>query len=126
LNGTITFFDAATLEPAGEPLTGATASAGSMQFIAEGRVLVTAGGATLRFWDVDGRQQLGPGIALNIGGVDVAPAGDEVAASTPAGVQRFTLDRSTLRQAACRIAGRELTADEWRRYLGGDLHPLCA
>jgi WD40 repeat protein len=125
-NGTIAFYDADTLDPEGVPLTGATAFTNTMQFTADGRVLATAGlDNTLRFWDVATRQQLGPGIAVTDHSFAVAPEGAEVAASTPAGVQRFTLERSALREAACRIAGRELSAAEWERHIGGAPRDLC-
>ena len=92
-----------------------------------GMSVVTTGlDNTLRFWDVDTREQLSPAIAvLDVGGA-IAPEAAEVAATTAAGVQRFTLERSALRQAACRIAGRELTRAEWARYLGGEPWDLCA
>jgi hypothetical protein len=97
-----------------------------MQFTADGRALVTAGlDNDLRFWDVETREQLGPAIAVLDDRGAIAPGGAEVAATTTAGVQRFTLDRSTLRRAACRIAGRELTRAEWARYLGGTPRDLC-
>jgi WD40 repeat protein len=125
-NGTIAFYDARTLEPAGEPLTGATAYASEMIFTADGRALVTSGrDNTLRFWDVATREQLGPAIAALDLGFAVAPEGAEVAATTHNGVQRYTLDRAALRDAACRIAGRELTVAEWERHIGGTRRDLC-
>ena len=47
------------------------------------------------------------------------PDGLEVAISDAAGVITWDIDPSHQFEAACRIAGRDLTADEWATYLDG-------
>ena len=47
------------------------------------------------------------------------PDGLEVAISEAAGVIIWDLDPKHQFEAACRIAGRDLTADEWATYLDG-------
>jgi hypothetical protein len=47
------------------------------------------------------------------------PDGLEVAISDAAGVMTWDLDPKHQFEAACRIAGRDLTADEWATYLDG-------
>ncbi len=126
-NGTMGVFDGETLEPNGDRLTGGTAYPVRVEFSGDSSMLFSAGfDNTLRIWDMAARTQVGPAIAVIDPWFDVSPSGDEVAATTPAGVQRFTLDRDELRAAACRIAGRELTEDEARRFLGAQVGPLCS
>jgi WD40 repeat protein len=125
-NGTISVFDGETLEANGDRLTGGTACPINIEFSGDSSMLFSAGlDNAMRFWDLAARTQVGPAIAVVEPWFGVSPSGDEVAATTTAGVQRFTLDRDELR-AACRIAGRELTEDEARRFVGEQIGPLCA
>jgi hypothetical protein len=50
-----------------------------------------------------------------------------VAVSVPTGVAVWDLDPDHLATAACRMAGRNLTATEWSTYLGdiGPRRPTC-
>ncbi|MBV9952678.1 MAG: protein kinase [Acidimicrobiia bacterium] len=124
-SGLIRFFDAKTLQPVGEDLSGPTAFSPNLLFTPDSRLLLTSSlDHTLRVWDIASRRQIGPDLAID-NGVTVAPDGEEVAFSTPYGVGRLALDRTTLRRAACRSAQRELTTAEWRRYIGGSRHDLC-
>jgi len=126
-NGRLSVFDGETLEPDGDRLTGGTAYPVRVEFNGDSSILFSAGtDNAMRFWDVATRTQIGPAIAVIDPWFDVSPSGDEVAATTPAGVQRFTLDRDELRAAACRIAGRELTEDEERRFVGEPVGQLCS
>jgi hypothetical protein len=50
------------------------------------------------------------------------PDGRAVAVSVPTGVAVWDLDPDHLATAACRMAGRNLTATEWSTYLG-DIGP---
>ena len=125
-NGLIRFFDADTLRPVGGDLSGATAFTNVMQFTSDGRFLLTSGlDNTLRIWDVASRRQIGPDIALDFIGEALSPDGKQVAIHTKTGIQPISLDRNALREAACRSAARELTEDEWRRYVGGPERDLC-
>lgn len=56
------------------------------------------------------------------------PDGEELAVNVAQGVQLWDLRPATQFAAACRIAGRELTAQEWTAYLPwvGDPEPVRA
>ncbi|BDV30913.1 BTAD domain-containing putative transcriptional regulator [Microbacterium terricola] len=63
----------------------------------------------------------GPGRAV------LAADGSVFAVPGPSGVVLWTLDPQEHAEAACRLAGRDLTADEWQTYLSdlGPQHPIC-
>jgi DNA-binding beta-propeller fold protein YncE len=125
-NGRITFYDAATRRPTGDALAGGTAFSNTMFFTPDGRLLLTAGlDGTLRFWDVAGRRQVGPSVPIADPAMALTQDGRRLVLETDAGVQQLALDRSTLRDVACRTAARNLTADEWRQHIGGEPVRLC-
>jgi WD40 repeat protein len=125
-NGTIHFYDAATLRRAGDPLTGSTAFPAQMQFTRDGRTLaMTALDSTLRVYDVESRRQVGVPVPVSSFGMVVAPDGQQIAITTDRGVQRLRVDTDALRRAACDAAGRNLTTAEWRQYIGGTPRRLC-
>jgi WD40 repeat protein len=126
-NGTITLFDTTTLRGTGDPLTGGTAFTRTMEFTPDGHALVTSGlDSTTRLFDIATRRQIGVSIPIASVGVAIAPDSKQIAVTTDQGVQRFAIDAATLRAAACRAAGRDLTVAEWRQYIGGRPHRLCA
>jgi hypothetical protein len=51
-----------------------------------------------------------------------SPDGTELAANIPSGIALWDLRPSSQAEAACRMAGRDLTDDEWKAYLA-DLGP---
>jgi WD40 repeat protein len=60
-NGTITIWNAATLQPQGEPLKGHSRAVRSLAFDRDGTTLASAGDdATILFWDLNTRTQLPP------------------------------------------------------------------
>ncbi|MFB7891407.1 BTAD domain-containing putative transcriptional regulator [Microbacterium sp. NPDC056044] len=104
----------------------------------QGMDLSTAG-STLLAWsrdpgiaviDLESRRQLGGWIPSNASATIVWPDADGTGflASGARHVAHWTLDPDAHAAAACRIAGRELTAEEWSTYLGdlGAQHPICA
>lgn len=125
-NGTITFYDTTTLTPVGDALTGGAAFAAQLQFTPDGRTLITSGlDNTLRLFDVASRRQLGVPIAISSWGAAISPDSTEIAITTHRGVERLALDAVALSRAACRVAGRNLTAAEWAQYVGGEPRRLC-
>jgi hypothetical protein len=97
-----------------------------MQFTPDGRTLITSGlDSALRLFDVATRRQIGASITVTSLGAAIAPDSKEIAITTDGGVQRLAIDAGALRRAACRAAGRNLTAAEWRQYIGGPPRRLC-
>jgi len=123
-DGEITFFDATTLERSGDPVKGVVG--GQVQFTPDGRTLVASGfDNTMRLVDVESRQQIGTPLAITAAGASFSPDSTQMAITTERGVVRLGIDAATLTAAACRAAGRELTADEWKQYIGGTPRRLC-
>jgi WD40 repeat protein len=125
-NGTIRFVDTTTLKPVGDALSGGTSFAAQIQFTPDGRTFITSGlDNTLRIFDVASRRQVGVPIAIASWGAAIPPNSKSIAITTDRGVARVALDAATLSRAACRAAGRNLTAAEWKQYVGGEPHRLC-
>jgi WD40 repeat protein len=124
-DGEINFFETSTLEHSGDPVKGVVGS--QVQFTPDGRTLVSSGfDNTMRLIDVDSRRQIGTPLAIAAWGANFSPDSTQMAITTDRGVVRLGLDAATLTAAACRAAGRELTADEWKQYIGGTPHRLCS
>jgi WD40 repeat protein len=125
-DGTITLFDAETLQAKGDPLTASPSFPAEIQFTPDGRTLIVSSlDATMRFFDVGSRQQLGVPLAIVSSGAAVAPDSTELAVTTEHGVQRLALDVDALHAAACQVAGRNLTIEEWSQYIGGTPRSTC-
>jgi WD40 repeat protein len=123
-DGEIAFFDTATLEREGDPVKGVVG--GQLQFTPDGRTLASSGfDNTMRLIDVESRRQIGTPIAIVASGASFSPDSTQMAITTALGVVRLAVDAASLTAAACRAAGRDLTPDEWKQYIGGHPHPLC-
>ncbi|MBK8332540.1 MAG: protein kinase [Acidimicrobiaceae bacterium] len=126
-DGTITFWSTRTFQRVGQPLSGSTSFSNSIQFTFDGRLLITSGlDNTQRIWDVAARRQIGPEIPVEEWTVAIAADSTRIAFNHADGVRLMDVDRDRLRAAACRVAGRELTQDEWRQYIGGTPAQMCA
>jgi WD40 repeat protein len=134
--GLLQLWDFATHQPIGAPLTG---SMNSVAFSPTGKTLASGGYAwTIQLWDVATHKQLGtfPGHAGIVYSVAFSPDGKTLASGGCAsnvgcaqGVIRLW-DVSVLHesitaweQRACSIANRNLTPQEWARYIPGLPYP---
>ena len=122
--GDVTEFDIETLRPIAS-LPGARSRPSTLQFDDSGsRMLVTAPDQTVQVYDTASRTRLGDAIpaAAADGMVEgwLRPDGAAVAVNGPFGVLEWTLDPEALADAACVMAGRNLTPAEWSTYLGDD------
>lgn len=90
------------------------------------RLMVHGEDRRLRIYDVASRLQLGDAIvgvaSRNEGWSAIRPDGGQIAVDTARGAWIWDLDVSTWVESACRVAGRNLTRDEWKQYIG-DLAP---
>lgn len=95
----------------------------ALQASTDGRTLLatgTDGSATL--FDVAGAVRLGdmiPSAGDDVFAASLRPDGRELAVVIDAGIQLWDLDPASQAEAACRVAGRDLTREEWDTYLGG-------
>jgi WD40 repeat protein len=133
--------DQTAIEP---PIEGDEGAIGGVAYSPDGALLATsrAGLATTQLWHAeDGTGFAGtfvPGaLPLTERALDFphflanrpafSPGGDRLVTTGPAQTPvSWTLNPEKWRAAACAIAGRDLTAAEWRQYLPDrDPHPVC-
>ena len=128
-DGTVRLWDASTRAQIGTPIT-VPGSAGygvhGVAFSPDGKILATAGDdGTVRLWDASTRAQIGtpitvPGSAYyGVGGVAFSHDGKILATVGGDGTVRLwnVAFPANLVNAACSIAGRSLTRQEWRTYV---------
>lgn len=119
-------YDADTFERIGA-LPGASGGIDTVNVSADGRTLSTYSlDNTVTLYDLVGGVQLGDPIPVSgewnyeMGGVHsgvLRADGAELAINVPAGIAVWDLRPSSHADAACRMAGRDLTRDEWAAYL---------
>jgi WD40 repeat protein len=123
--GLITVHDGATAEPVAPSFQGARSRTNHMNISDDHRLLlVSSWDGTLRLFDLRSQTQLGLALPVpfaepltpHLGGV-LAPDGSQMAAATPLGVQLWDLDPEAWEEDACTLAGRNLSREEWARYL---------
>jgi DNA-binding SARP family transcriptional activator/outer membrane protein assembly factor BamB len=93
-------------------------------------LLVMAADGTALLYDAPTGTRIGDPLrtdARTLGLAVLRPDGMEMAVSMPAGVVLWDLDPEHQFDDACRLAGRDLTDDEWNTYLGdlGDPQSTC-
>jgi DNA-binding SARP family transcriptional activator/outer membrane protein assembly factor BamB len=129
--GSVTVYDPTTLEPRHD-LPGARGEVNLLAFDAEGSTLLaTSHDQTVSVYDTSAWIRLGDPIAADAPIIYPAylhPSGDSLLVTVAEGVARWRLDGETLRAAACRVAGRDLTTTEWTAYLDqlGPYRPTCS
>jgi hypothetical protein len=119
--------DRITLQPIGLPFPATNGTINSLALDDAGRILMVGGDdEMLRFYDVASRTQLGDAIDTDVWGGDGGSVlrrdGQQAAVITSQGIVVWDLDPDTWVQAACQLAGRNLTHAEWDQYIG-DLAP---
>jgi DNA-binding SARP family transcriptional activator/outer membrane protein assembly factor BamB len=123
-------FDTDTYEQVGS-LPGTAGGLGVPETSDDGAtMLMSAGDDTVLLHDTATGIRLAEPFFVNspdyVGGY-LRPDGLELAISDPAGVMTWDLDAEHRFEAVCRIAGRDLTPNEWRSYLDGlgELRSTC-
>lgn len=103
-----------------------------LAFSADGHWLATTSDAVVRLWDIASDRPGGKALELlGHGGivneVVFSPNGRWLAAASGKYVSLWALSPDDLAEFACKIAGRNLTDQEWSQYLGGNLRiNLCS
>ncbi|BDZ56054.1 hypothetical protein [Agromyces marinus] len=102
-------------------LTGTAGGLGIPKLSVDGRtLLITAADGSGMLFDLPSGIRIGEPFRMDpgtLGAGHLRPDGLEMALSMPEGVVVWDLDPTHQFDAVCRIAGRELSADEWRTYL---------
>jgi len=129
---TVRLLDAATGEQ-GRSFTVPGAGAVGLQYVRGGSALATttllpasaldraADGAGALLWDVETLEPIGSPMPLGLDGTAQIARDEEgarmVTGSTSGRAVVWDLDVDHWEEAACRLTGRNLTRDEWARYL---------
>lgn len=122
--GRITRYDLDTFEPIAR-FPAAYGRTNSLQFSRGGDLLLAVGASQVALYDVETGIRIGEPIVTS-GGPAAAgamrngflhPDGDLVAVAAADGVMVWDIDAEHLAQAACRLAGRNLSEEEWASYL---------
>jgi hypothetical protein len=126
-DGQVFEVDPIMLEPIGLPFPATNGMISNLALDEAGRILMVRGeDEMVRFYDVASRTQLGDAIDTDVWGGWAGSAlrgdGQQAAMSTGQGIVVWDLDPDHWVEAACQIAGRNLTHAEWDQYIG-DLAP---
>lgn len=131
-NETVQRIDLDTLQPLGN-LPRAAGGSRALSMSPDGRTLLNVGwNDRVTLYDLTRDVVLGDPIQADSGDEALAATlsadGRSLLTTAPDGVLVWSLDPAEQAAAACRIAGRELTAAEWSTYLDelGPQSPICA
>lgn len=120
-SGNVVLWDAVQQTRVGEPLSAGAGIVTSLDFDPSGTALVTASAdGQFRLWDVTTRKLIGAPLPASPGVVSASffPDGKHVVgvSGTGTGVV-WNVAPAAWRARACLVANRNLTPDEWRRFL---------
>ena len=132
LSGEVTLHDSGTLALV-RTLVGSRGFVQDLQATRDGSMIAVNGGdRTLQLIDVATGTPIGGPIPMSAdewNGFVLQPQGHEIAVGggTSEGIAIWDLDPAHWAEAACRVAGRNLTHDEWSAYIGplGEYHATC-
>jgi WD40 repeat protein len=128
-HGRLSFYDPRSLEERGPSLAGTPGFVQQFGFSADGKLLTIRGGdGAVRLIDMDGPIQLGDAIELRDEAASIAlrTDGRELALPSRQGIVLWSLDIDSWIDAACKVAGRNLTQAEWvSHFTEQDYHETC-
>ncbi|MDX6539141.1 MAG: hypothetical protein QOI71_751 [Gaiellales bacterium] len=129
--GNVVFWDVSSGRSIGRPLGGHNGPVLSVSFGPRGTTLLTvAGDGNLRLWDVKSRTLIGTPIPGSdaFGSGLFFPDGTHVISVFESGVGViWNVDPTAWKARACKVAHRNLTRTEWRRYLADQtFRKVCA
>ena len=117
--GSVTFVDLADEQPIGPPVQLTTDTIWWLAYSPDGSMVVVADeGHSSRLLDVATHQPVGPRLPIaDYAGPVFNSDATILGTSTPNGGALLAVDPVVWRREACSLAGRNLTEDEWVRYL---------
>ena len=133
IDGTVILWDTATRSRLGAPLAHTFSAVDSVAFSPDRTTLISVVGDAIYLWHVASRQPIGlltagsgayvHGVAFSPDGTILAtsencPSGNVRASCTQGEVRLWDMDRASWLAKACDLAGRNLTPEEWQRYIG--------
>lgn len=120
--GVLVEYDLETMEPVAV-VGGARGEINSLQFSNDGKVLLaTSNDQTVAVYDVASHRRIGdpiPAHAPLIFSAFLRSDGRELAVTVKDGVLIWDIDPEHLAMAACKLAGRNMTLQEWQGLMGG-------
>jgi len=122
---TIRLWNVATGQPFGEMLQGHTNTVNIVAFSPDGQILASASyDGTIRLWEVEDQQPIGEslqGYTFFTGNIAFSPDGKTLASAGYNGnIQLWDVNFQSWIERACDIAGRNLSQDEWERFIGSE------
>ncbi len=129
--GIVDLWDPSTGERVGHPTLVAQAPVSAIAFAPNGETFATSGGSSghAKIWVTSTLQQLGadfPGGEGSWGNVGYTPDGDYLfSAYADGSAYRWPVTVGAWTDQACRVAGRNFTREEWRRFLTGSYQRFC-
>jgi len=123
-DGQILFGDPQALRPVRTPISAGSASFSNVAVSHDGSLLAALDGdGSLRLWNLQADRSLGPPLRTDSaaeGPVFLRNDHQVVTDVSPGGLLLWSLDPDVWRATACALAGRELSRDEWARFLGDE------
>lgn len=131
-DNTVRFWDVATHQQNGAPLSGQEAQVWGVQFYppdGEQSLITLNDDGSIWLWDIATRTPLAPALhtGLETESFAVSPNGDAAyLASFDDRVEKWRLDNKPWQERSCATAARSLTEDEWRQFIGETPYqPIC-
>jgi WD40 repeat protein len=128
--GSVFLVDPDAMTVIGEPFTAAgTQLQNAVLIDDQQRLVAISRDGSMRLWDVATHRSIGPAMrahTLFALALDKESETEVVSGGAVDGiVTHWTFDPKEWVARACEVAGRNLTKDEWDRYVGDDYHATC-